>query len=633
MRNLVLRLDPATGRDPEQRSIELCLSGARTFLENEPRGPAAYLLPNDDLDTLVHLLTTLGFDVRDQDTQKTTGKNQTTVPLQQTFASVRAEAAAVRCIYASAGRALTGAFRLIDTTLPGQVKYFFFLGVPKHIWKDLLAKKPKTPRSDLELWLRRQYLGYSRGADGVRSGLIRYSNATVPVLITGPTGTGKEVIAKLIHRLSRRRGAFLGISCANMTESLIDSLLFGHVRGAFTGAALRHHGFFERTNGGTFFLDEIAELPLWLQAKLLRVIQEGEFEPVGSEVTLSVDVRIVAATHENLKELVEQGKFREDLYYRLCGPQIFTPPLAGKDIDLQVHRIWAETEEARGITLPRAVMDKLRATSWPGNVRQLEQLLRTLALDAPYDGATPEAVDRIHFQQENGRPAIPLHHVEPEVDVLSQFDSLRDEYLDVADALESFYLSLSRAVSARSAVRTHTQSADELALAIQSARPSCPLSEVPDVCRVCVVVDNHEALQALVGTTAHALTLPDPSEAEAREEADDEQAVLHDLELPTARFRVRVGANPSDELGPEFTRLSDRARELWVDVEITTVFQDEWEETDAELSAASTPAMPPTPAGSPSPCFAAKSAGPYAALAPNLPVPQTELDWLTVPEP
>jgi PAS domain S-box-containing protein len=204
---------------------------------------------------------------------------------------------------------------------------------------------------------------------------IADSDATV--LVRGESGTGKELIARALHEEGpRRAGPFLAINCAALTPTLLDSELFGHVKGAFTGAVRDHEGLFARADGGTLFLDEIAELPFELQAKLLRVLQERSFIPVGGTRPHVVDVRIVAATHRSLRQLVREGRFREDLMYRLRVVPIFLPALRERPDDVEVlarHLIADRARSAHravsGIT--PAALDLLRRYPWPGNVREL----------------------------------------------------------------------------------------------------------------------------------------------------------------------------------------------------------------------------------------------------------------------
>jgi len=201
------------------------------------------------------------------------------------------------------------------------------------------------------------------------------------VLLRGESGTGKEVVARRIHRLSSRANRpFLKVNCGALPEGLLESTLFGHEKGAFTGAASQHRGLFERAHGGTLLLDEVAELPPAAQAKLLRVLQEGEVERVGGETTYSVDVRLIAATHQPLEKMLERGTFRSDLYYRLNIFPISLVPLRerGEDIPLLAETLLERLCQRHGRPPPRltpALLESLGRHSWPGNIRELENLL------------------------------------------------------------------------------------------------------------------------------------------------------------------------------------------------------------------------------------------------------------------
>jgi len=204
------------------------------------------------------------------------------------------------------------------------------------------------------------------------------------VLIQGDSGTGKELIARAIHRLSRRsQNPLVAVSCGALSDDLLTSELFGHVKGAFTGAVDNKKGRFESADRGILFLDEISEVPLHLQRRLLRVLQEKEFERVGSSKTIRTDVRIISATHANLKEEVKKGSFREDLYYRLSVVPIEIPPLRERvdDIPLLVgHFLRKYREEAGSYQILPEVIEKLQDYSWPGNVRELENVLQQMMI-------------------------------------------------------------------------------------------------------------------------------------------------------------------------------------------------------------------------------------------------------------
>jgi two-component system response regulator GlrR len=202
------------------------------------------------------------------------------------------------------------------------------------------------------------------------------------VLITGESGTGKEILAQAIHRASPRHNQpFVAINCSAMAENLLESELFGHEKGAFTGATRSHKGLFQAAEGGTLLLDEIGDMPMRLQVKLLRVLQENQVRPVGSTEAIDVDVRVISATHRDLQDLMRQGRFREDLYYRLNVVNIHLPALDERreDIPLLVahflQSIAREAGQERKVYAPEAV-EMLVTAEWPGNIRQLSNVVR-----------------------------------------------------------------------------------------------------------------------------------------------------------------------------------------------------------------------------------------------------------------
>jgi Nif-specific regulatory protein len=210
------------------------------------------------------------------------------------------------------------------------------------------------------------------------------------VLLRGESGTGKELFARAVHDLSPRKGnAFVKLNCAALPESILESELFGHEKGAFTGAAVQRHGRFELAHGGTLFLDEIGEISGAFQAKLLRVLQEGEFERVGGTATLKVDVRLIAATNRNLEEAVSQGEFRADLYYRISVIPIFLPPLRERpgDIPVLAQEFLQRFNREHGTELGLSVdgVAVLSGCQFPGNVRELENCMRRTATLAASD--------------------------------------------------------------------------------------------------------------------------------------------------------------------------------------------------------------------------------------------------------
>ncbi len=219
---------------------------------------------------------------------------------------------------------------------------------------------------------------------------------TTTVLLVGETGTGKEVIAKAVHKLSRRAdGPFIRVNCGALHENLLESELFGHVKGSFTGAVADKVGRFEAAHGGTIFLDEINSTSPKLQVKLLRVLQEREFERVGESRTIRVDVRFVAATNASLEEMVETGQFREDLYYRLNVVPVPLPPLRERRDDIPplaefFLRRYADVHKCPVPPLTPAVLEALRAYDWPGNVRELENTIERLIVLSDTGEISPE---------------------------------------------------------------------------------------------------------------------------------------------------------------------------------------------------------------------------------------------------
>ena len=256
-----------------------------------------------------------------------------------------------------------------------------------------------------------ELLGVTPAMVDLRRSVERAAAAPFPVLIEGESGSGKELVARAVHRCGPRRDRpFCTLNCAALPDDLVEAELFGHARGAFTGALADRAGVFEEAHTGTLFLDEIGELSSRAQAKVLRVIQEGELRRVGENVSRRVDVRIVAATNRDLAAEVSAGRFRLDLLYRLDVIRIAVPPLRerAEDISVLVDHFWREATERMGsrATLAPATVAALARYDWPGNVRELQNVLAALAVRCPKRGVVPPTALPPQFARQPGRGAV-----------------------------------------------------------------------------------------------------------------------------------------------------------------------------------------------------------------------------------
>jgi two-component system nitrogen regulation response regulator GlnG len=254
-----------------------------------------------------------------------------------------------------------------------------------------VAPEPRDADEKLPL------IGRSPAMQEIYRTVARLTTADLTVMINGESGTGKELVARALHDYGKRRGgAFVAINMAAIPRELIESELFGHERGAFTGATTRSQGRFEQANGGTLFLDEIGDMPPEAQTRLLRVLQEGEFTSVGGRQPIKANVRIIAATHRDLRTSIRQGVFREDLFYRLNVVPIRLPPLRERIEDIPLlARHFLDRAQEDGLPaklLDQGAIDQLKHYVWPGNVRELENLMRRLAALCPHDTIGAEQI-------------------------------------------------------------------------------------------------------------------------------------------------------------------------------------------------------------------------------------------------
>jgi len=255
------------------------------------------------------------------------------------------------------------------------------------------------------------------------------------VLVTGESGTGKEVFPKIIHQLSaRKHGHYIAVNCGAIPEGTIDSELFGHEKGSFTGASDSRKGYFEVASGGTIFLDEVAELPISTQVRLLRVLETGEFFKVGSSKVQKTDVRVVAATNVNIQKAIEEGKFREDLYYRLNSVPIYIPPLRDRKED--IHLIFrkfaadfAEKYRMPPLRLSPEAVKVLEDYYWPGNIRQLKNITEQISIIEPNKEITAETLKK--YLPNNNRTELPVLYKKKEDESLSERELLYKVLFDM----------------------------------------------------------------------------------------------------------------------------------------------------------------------------------------------------------
>jgi len=314
--------------------------------------------------------------------------------------------------YAVSGHCNSSIRTLLENALEKEEQNLFIIGAEEDIFNSLWEQaghKEETPsfaapgdgrmalsRMMLDMMdpcvippeLSQDYIGESAEAQFVRTMIMRAAGNDYPILILGDTGTGKEIVARAIHRYSKRGSQiFMPVICGGIPADLFESELFGHEKGAYTDAASRKTGLWELAKEGTLFLDEIGDLSLHHQAKILRALEEGEFRRVGGTEEIKVHARVIAATNRNLLSMIQAGQFRDDLYYRLSGVVIRTPSLRNHpdDIPLLAQGVWREVTNDKKRTLSSETLDELKTNRWPGNVRELKRVLQLLHSLFPTD--------------------------------------------------------------------------------------------------------------------------------------------------------------------------------------------------------------------------------------------------------
>jgi len=345
-------------------------------------------------------------------------------------------------------------FPAVDITVVGGPKSEEVKAAAKRDGVDDYVERPLDPgrlgavlehrRKIAEVRAAAGIVGRSLAIEEMLEAVLQVAPTEVPILVEGESGTGKDIVARAIHHASRRRGnAYVAVNCASLAEGVLESELFGHERGSFTGAVAQRSGMFERADKGTIFLDEVGEMSANMQVRLLRVLESGEIIRVGGVKSFRVDVRVVAATNRSLSAAVREGRFRQDLYYRLKGVIFYLPPLRERKDDIPVlcdhflrESVRRHGKEIRGID--KDGLARLVAYPWPGNVRELRNVIDTAVVLAPEGKITAALIDSQLGEKLRGEGPllpVPLHRTKDEAEREMIYASILAMHHDVRELL------------------------------------------------------------------------------------------------------------------------------------------------------------------------------------------------------
>lgn len=495
------RFDPENRKTPEWLEVDLDHASLRRFQDATPYGPTVHAFRNADLDTFVEAMNKASGCAH----IKHLGTQSRSYHLARVFRNI--SDAAVHVIYTGDGRFTQGIEPLLNLSAKDS-RQAYFLGVSAGVFEGLEKLTANSCEDPDMPFVRRAYPGTSAGADLVRRRILLFAPWRLPVLILGASGTGKELVAKALYEY-RKIGPFVSVNCAEFSPSMLESELFGHQEGAFTGATRTRTGLIEAAHGGTLFLDEIGDTSPEMQVKLLRALQEHVIRRVGGNDFIPVDVRVIAATSRDVQAMMEKGTFRSDLFYRLSYLSIPTPNLGDDRLNFEWHvrRLWRKWS-SRG-DLSREVVDFLWTYSWPGNVRQLDGVLAQLACEYQATNPTVEEAENVLVEKTTGR--LPSRYRRGSIrhgdlalrEDVEGFSGVRREYAWLADTIEKISSDAARDWLDAPMMRPWTLSVGAVAKRLQRGEAKSPVREQRDLCGLRAIVttqDQKRNLIALLGT-------------------------------------------------------------------------------------------------------------------------------------